>query len=983
MSTRVFSDQANRLKTRVAKLGSSKKEGKAKRIMNLERQQLVDACQCDILKMEHCKSLMQLYVNCLEGDCKAALFLGDSLLDNGLASVVASQAPCPPKILIQYASMKSFKLSSKGDFDVWVGFVVKTLDDLSTRSRLGSEAARGMLCNALLARLQRAGDDGSTDDDMSGEEEGETKEHADGDDRGRDVMLSVAKWLSPLLASEELQDAYRRSEKLHTRVDSEKEEEQGQGEGEEEEEEEKVVDEEESDFEPVHLSQEPPAESQPAANGDVEVQRESPVESLVRHMPDDCREACLAISKMLLMMLGGLGYEKTAAEDLAHAFKTDSENELVRAFVTSPLGLIWTGEFNDWVVTAGEAEGLAEKVTVASSAVADLKAIAAPRDFSDLSQWQSAVWKGGKDLSALAALFQQVGQKGLANHPALREKLGAAAAAAETIAKLPAESFASALVGEVLKVEGLPDISQVTREDLKQQFKPLVVDFVQALAIGSRSLQKFASYFEQNGTDFGPMAKLCTGGLSNFMASLVEWLAGWRDGLHACESMVAHGTGCEDFPLKYQKCNALRGATFPAAVGCGQEAAARLSEFAALASKVAVDTRAEGERQALSNFKDAVGDGASNWPMTFDKQVVVWADTSADDRENIEALAEKSPVPDKVLQEVLVHVEAPDDKAKCECLVLLANFKISWSRATKKFWAVGGTECTNDLLPVALVSSVLDLSTSMAKVQSFIDGRATSDAEQSPLKTPVSGAALIESLGDVMSDVSTMADSCVACYQCLLVALAKHGEDSLKPLLDKLSSEFKGDFRDWAWTNPDETEIEQALKVEPKDVIGISKSMLLAIGGIKKGGLAGNVNLGILGVRLSALVKKAEDLDVDGRLYVATHGGLKIIAGASRWAESKLGPRKRHYLDLIKSKNMYPDADGAEGHSRLPKIFVDRVQNVEAQGAEPTEGTPKTKASSSTPQSKKKGGEPAVGAAATSGTSKSKQGSGTPKGKKK
>ena len=424
----------------------------------------------------------------------------------------------------------------------------------------------------------------------------------------------------------------------------------------------------------------------------------------------------------------------------------------------------------------------------------------------------------------------------------------------------------------------------------------------------------------------------------------MDWCATWLEGLAAGVSMQTDGSGCADLSSKYKRCQALLSSS-PSDLGFGQSTVDTLDIASRVVQHVAQTTVTACEQQAFAVFKSAVGVDDLDWPACFADGVVPWRDTNADARAAIDAWASKSKVQVSILTELLIHIDDhPDDATKCECLVAITDFKIMWSRAAKKVWQVLGVPCETELYPTALCQSLADLSTAMVKVQSFIDSRSSTQEGQSPLATAAQKQSVLD-LGDIVSQVATDADSCSTRYEALLGSIAKHGESIVQSLMDVAQAEFQADFRDWAWDSPDQSKIADALKTEPKDLLGLCKKLVAAVGGIRASGLAGNASLGALGKRLSTVVKRGEDLDDDARLFIATHGGLKLIAGASKWTDAKLEPRKSHYFDVIVGKGMAPEEDAPDPTRRLSWGFYNRVKDVVAQvqEAEVDAGTPKAK----------------------------------------
>ena len=439
---------------------------------------------------------------------------------------------------------------------------------------------------------------------------------------------------------------------------------------------------------------------------------------------------------------------------------------------------------------------------------------------------------------------------------------------------------------------------------------------------------------------------------STAVEPLVDWCATWLEGLAAGVSMQTHGSGCADLSSKYKRCQALLSSP-PSDLGFGQSTVDTLDIASRVVQHVAQTTVTACEQQAFAVFKSAVGVDDLDWPACFADGVVPWRDTNADARAAIDAWASKSTVEASILTELLVHIDDhPDDATKCECLVAITDFKIMWSRAAKKVWQVLGVPCETEIYPTALCQSMKDLSTAMVKVQSFIDSRSSTQEGQSPLATAAQKQSVLD-LGDIVSQVATDADSCSTRYEALLDSIAKHGEGIVQSLMDAAQAEFQADFRDWAWDSPDEAKIEDVLKKEPRDLPGLCKKVVTAAGGIRATGLAGNTSLGALGQRLSTVVKRAEDLDDDARLFIATHGGLKLIVGARKWTEAKLEPRKSHYFDVIAGKGMAPEEGAPDPTRRLSCSFYNRVKDVVAQVKEPevNAGTPKAKGQSATGQS--------------------------------
>ena len=155
LSGRAFADHIKRLKTRLAKVHKKTKMDGRQGKVNLgpEQQELANALELNMKQMSHCKSLMNLYADCLDGS-ELAVENGDRLLDVSMALNV----PVPPNIIKHYASLKACRVSA--DFDSWVDFTSRVAADVASRSDMANGVVEEIVCSALLAKVNCNEDSG-------------------------------------------------------------------------------------------------------------------------------------------------------------------------------------------------------------------------------------------------------------------------------------------------------------------------------------------------------------------------------------------------------------------------------------------------------------------------------------------------------------------------------------------------------------------------------------------------------------------------------------------------------------------------------------------------------------------------------------------------------------------------------------------------------------------------------------------------------
>ena len=802
LSGRPFADHGKRLKTRLGKvLKKARIDGRqSKANLGPEQQELANALDLHIKQMSHCRALMGLYADCLDGN-ESAVELGDRLLDVS----VTLNVPVPPNIVKHYASLKAGRVSA--DFESWVDFTSRVAADVGSRSAM--DVANGVVeeiaCSALLAKVN-CNDDGG-EEESGEEEEAEDMEvddaHAGPQQRSpeqqpesafanREFMVGILQWLSPLLPCE-LQAKCKQAAAECAAAPGESEcesceeevsgapndEAAGPRAGAEEKDEG-----EESDFEAVLLSQENPDQ---AVDPKKDASRPlSPIELLRTHWPTSCAQGYNVLAELLLMVLGTVEFDSGKASALADKLKLDSENAVIRRFVTTPFGLQVVASLVGCVNRASEAAAVRTQLETAVVVMREnLMSVGGDgcADFEGLSQWLSRKWKSGKDLVALASLLEQAGKSKLDQHPVLHGPVVEAQKVAMKAANLPASQFAEAFESMVkgLGIEELKDVDFGSESSIPDR-KTFVASLKDLFDAGVPLLQRV--HGQQS-----PMSKMVN---STDVGPLVDWCKTWLEGLAACVSMQTHGSGCADLSSKHKRCQALISSP-PSGLGFGQSTVDALDVASRAVQHVAQATVTACEQQAFAVFKSAVEVEDLDWPACFEDDVVPWRDTNADARAAVDGWASKSTVEASILTELLVHIDDSDDATKCECLVAMADFKIMWSRAAKKVWQVLGTPCETEIYPTALCQSLKDLSTAMVKVQSFIDSRSATHEGQSPLATAAQKRKLLD-LGDIVSQVATDAESCSTRYEALLDSIAKHGESIVQSLMDAAQAEFQADF---------------------------------------------------------------------------------------------------------------------------------------------------------------------------------------------